>query len=128
MDGAGSSLTRLSLTPSSASSSVHIENEYQEPASLRGYEPSNQSPVIRSRDPTSTNQSPASEQPGGSRQNTPGPAGNRFGSPFWTGLSSRDPQSRMFEFPERDVQPTSSNTSLNHITNLMIDKVSLALK
>ena len=111
MDGAGSSLTRLSLTPSSASSSIHIENEYQEPASLRAsYEP--------------VNHSPASEG-ASSRHNTPGPAGNRLGSPFWTGLSSRDPQSRMFEFPERDVQPASSNNSLNHITNLMIDKVSL---
>ena len=127
VDGAGSSLTRLSLTPSSASSSIHIENDYQE---IRA----NQSPVSRSRDQASTNQSPAavSEQPdslGVSSRHSNTPLGassaNRLGSPFWTGLSSRDPQSRMFEFPERDVQPTSSNNSLNHITNLMIDKVGL---
>ena len=129
VDGAGSSLTRLSLTPSSASSSVHIENEYQEIQSR-----ANQSPVSRSRDQASTNQSPAavSEQPDSlgvssrhSNTSLGASSANRLGSPFWTGLSSRDPQSRMFEFPERDVQPTSSNNSLNHITNLMIDKVGL---
>ena len=61
-----------------------------------------------------------------------GPA--RLGSPFWCGLGSRDPQSRTFEFPERDVPLTSSQSSVRlsstdtpptykHVTNLLIDKV-----
>ena len=61
-----------------------------------------------------------------------GPA--RLGSPFWCGLGSRDPQSRTFEFPERDVPLTVSQSSVRlsstdtpptykHVTNLLIDKV-----
>ena len=57
----------------------------------------------------------------------------RLGSPFWCGLGSRDPQSRTFEFPERDVPITSSISAgvtisdtppaYKHVTNLLIDKV-----
>ena len=60
----------------------------------------------------------------------------RLGSPFWCGLGSRDPQSRTFEFPERDVPLTSSQSSVRlsstntpptykHVTNLLIDKVGI---
>jgi len=72
---------------------------------------------------------------------------DRLGSPFWCGVGSRDPQSRQFEFPERDVpttsgsgvnaqsnitmnavavhdnlQPVSQNSAYKHVTNLLIDK------
>merc|ERR1719336_1735840 len=63
----------------------------------------------------------------------------RLGSPFWCGLGSRDPQSRTFEFPERDVPLTSSQSSVRlsstntpptykHVTNLLIDKATLGDK
>ena len=74
---------------------------------------------------------------------------DRLGSPFMCGVGSRDPQSRQFEFPERDVpttisrsgvnappsnitmnavavtdniHPVSHTTAYKHVTNLLIDK------
>lgn len=60
---------------------------------------------------------------------TPTPGSGRLGSPFW---SPAGPQSRTFEFPERDIPLTSSSQPVvkpdsaptyKHVTNLLIDKV-----
>ncbi|XP_023349205.1 ankyrin repeat and BTB/POZ domain-containing protein 2 [Eurytemora carolleeae] len=51
------------------------------------------------------------------------------GSPYWCGVGSRDPMSRQYEYPERDVPSAGPGNRLItnedkflHVTNLLIDK------
>ena len=63
--------------------------------------------------------------------------GDSPGSPFWCGVGSRDPMSRQYEYPERDVPSSgpgnrpspgpgtrllSTEDKFLHVTNLLIDK------